>query len=354
MTELLEIAERHGLAVVEDAAQSIGATHHGRQTGTLGTAGVLSLNYHKIIHSGEGGIVLTDDDEVARIAQLSRNHGEVVADQAGLAGIANTIGSNFRMTEIEAAIAFTQLRKLDGLLELRRGLAARMTERLDGIDGVRGAMIAEGCTHSFYVYPLRLEDEVLDAVPRSAVVRALAAEGIPVSNGYVTPLYLQPMYQQRISRGTRGCPWTCGHWTGDVSYAKGICPVTERLHERELMLVDVTRSPLHNRRRRRCRGRAGEGPRRPRRATPDRRRGSRMTRAAQHPRRRARRGCRRGSGARGPRDPRQGLVYPCDRRPRQGRNGLRARGPARAGSRRRSRRPSRSTRCWSASVCAAC
>ena len=247
MTELLEIAERRGLAVVEDAAQSIGATHHGRQTGTLGTAGVLSLNYHKIIHSGEGGIVLTDDDDVARIAQLSRNHGEVVADQAGVAGIANTIGSNFRMTEIEAAIAFTQLGKLDGLLDLRRGLAARMTERLDGIDGVRGAITAAGCTHSFYVYPLRLEDEVLDAVPRSAVVRALAAEGIPVSNGYVTPLYLQPMYQQRISRGTRGCPWTCGHWTGDVSYAKGICPVTERLHERELMLVDVTRSPLCDR-----------------------------------------------------------------------------------------------------------
>jgi perosamine synthetase len=244
MTELLEIAGRRGLAIIEDAAQSIGATHHRRQSGTLGTAGVLSLNYHKIIHSGEGGIVLTDNDDVARIAQLSRNHGEVVADRAGLPGVANTIGSNYRMTEIEAAIAFTQLGKLDGLLELRRGLAARMTERVDGIDGVRGAIIAEGCTHSFYVYPLRLADEVLDVVPRAAVVRALAAEGIPVSNGYVAPLYLQPMYQQRISRGARGCPWTCGHWRGEVSYEIGICPVSERLHERDLMLVDVTRSPL--------------------------------------------------------------------------------------------------------------
>lgn len=247
MTELLEIARRHDLAVVEDAAQSIGATYHGRESGTLGTAGVLSLNYHKIIHSGEGGIVLTDDETVARIAALSRNHGEVVADRAGLPGIANTVGSNFRMTEIEAAIALAQLGKLDGLLELRRGLAARLSARLAQIDGIRPATVADGCTHSYYVYPLRLEEELLDAVPRDAVVRALAAEGIPVSNGYVTPLYLQPMYQQRISRGTRGCPWTCGHWNGEVSYEKGICPVTERLHDRDLMLADVTRSPLRER-----------------------------------------------------------------------------------------------------------
>jgi dTDP-4-amino-4,6-dideoxygalactose transaminase len=247
MNELCEIAERHGLAIVEDAAQSIGATHDGRQTGTIGTAGVLSLNYHKIIHSGEGGIVLTDDDDLALIAQLSRNHGEVVADQVELPSITNTIGSNFRMTEVEAAIARTQLDKLDGLLERRRALAARLTERLDGIDGVRGATTADGCTHSFYVYALRLEGEVLEAVSRETVVRALAAEGIPVSNGYVTPLYLQPMYQQRIGRGARGCPWTCGHWQGEVSYAPGICPVTERLHERELMLADVTRSPLQER-----------------------------------------------------------------------------------------------------------
>ena len=70
MGELLELAERHGLAVIEDAAQSIGATWHGRHTGTLGSAGVLSLNYHKIIHSGEGGVVLTDDAETALRARL--------------------------------------------------------------------------------------------------------------------------------------------------------------------------------------------------------------------------------------------------------------------------------------------
>ena len=108
MGELLAIAERHGLAVLEDAAQSIGATWEGRETGTIGTAGVLSLNYHKIIHSGEGGMVLTGDAEVAARARLVRNHGELAWHEAGV-GLANAIGSNFRMAEIEAAIATVQL-----------------------------------------------------------------------------------------------------------------------------------------------------------------------------------------------------------------------------------------------------
>jgi dTDP-4-amino-4,6-dideoxygalactose transaminase len=104
---LRALAQEHGLRLIEDAAQAAHATAHGRFAGTLGDAGVLSLNYHKIIHSGEGGVLLTDDPEVAQRAQMVRNHGEVVAEQCGLPDIANTFGSNYRMTEIEASIART-------------------------------------------------------------------------------------------------------------------------------------------------------------------------------------------------------------------------------------------------------
>lgn len=243
MEGILELADRHGLALIEDAAQSIGATWNGRETGTLGTAGVLSLNYHKIIHSGEGGIVLTSHPALAMRARLVRNHGEVTAGSAGV-GIAGTLGSNFRMTEIEAAIAVEQLAKLEPLLGTRRDLAGRLTERLAELPGVVPATVRDGCTHSFYVYPIRVIPEELDGLPRETLARALAAEGVPVAEGYVEPIYLQPMYQQRIAFGDQGCPWTCGHWGGEVSYEKGICPVTERLYERELMLADVTRVPL--------------------------------------------------------------------------------------------------------------
>ncbi len=244
MDRLLELSERHDLAVIEDAAQSIGATWNGRQTGTLGTAGVLSLNYHKIIHAGEGGIVLTDDPEVAQRARLVRNHGETVVGELDIENIANTIGSNFRLGEIEAAIAVEQLKKLDGLLAHRRHLAERLTARLSELPAILPATVATDCSHSYYVYPVRLELRRLEGVTRAAVARTLRAEGIPVAEGYVRPLYLQAMYQRRIAHGTEGCPWTCGHWHGQVSYEAGICPVAERLHEEELLLLDLCRAPL--------------------------------------------------------------------------------------------------------------
>ena len=242
--ELLEVARAHDLMVIEDAAQSIGATYGGRESGTLGDVGVLSLNRHKIIHCGEGGIVLTDDDQRALVAQLARNHGEVVVEQASPDDISNTLGSNFRPTEIEAAIAYEQLQKLDRLLAVRRELAAHLTQRVSGLPGLTPPVVAEGCTHSFYLYAMRVDEEALDGVSRAALAAALRAEGAPVSEGYVRPIYRQAVYQHRIGRGRRGCPWTCGHWHGDVSYAPGICPVTERLYERELLLTDVCRHPL--------------------------------------------------------------------------------------------------------------
>jgi perosamine synthetase len=244
MDELLELGRQHELAIVEDAAQSIGATWRGGETGTLGKVGVLSLNYHKIIHSGEGGMVLTQDDRAGQIAQLVRNHGEAVVDELGLDDVANTVGSNYRLSEIHAAIAVEQLKKLDALLAHRRELGEALTDRLRDLPGIEPAEVAEGATHSYYVYPVRLNLDELKGLSRDPIARALEAEGIPVSQGYVRPLYLQTMYQRRIARGTKGAPWTSGHWQGEVSYEAGICPAAERLHESQLLLLDVCRVPL--------------------------------------------------------------------------------------------------------------
>jgi perosamine synthetase len=246
MGELTELADRHGLRLIEDAAQSLGATWHGRETGTIGDAGVVSLNRHKIVQSGEGGVVVTDDPTVAQVAQLVRNHGEVVVANTDLPTIANTVGSNYRLSELHAAIATAQLAKLDDLLRVRQELGARLGERLADLPGLQPGLPAEGCTHGYYLFPVRLDHELL-GVSRKTFVRALRAEGAPATEGYVEPIYLQPMYQQRIARGTCGCPWTCGHWQGEVSYERGICPVTERMYESDLLLLDVCRVPLTTR-----------------------------------------------------------------------------------------------------------
>lgn len=243
MGELMELADRHGLRLIEDAAQSLGATWHGRQTGTIGDAGVLSLNRHKIIQSGEGGVVVTDDPTIARVAQLVRNHGEVVVANTDLPTIANTVGSNYRLSELHAAIATAQLGKLDDLLHVRQELGARLGERLAGLPGLQPGLPAEGCTHGYYLFPVQLDHDVL-GVSRKTLARALRAEGAPATEGYVEPIYLQPMYQQRIARGTRGFPWSGGIWQGEVSYDRGICPVTERLYDSDLLLLDVCRVPL--------------------------------------------------------------------------------------------------------------
>ena len=105
MDEIIEVARQHNLMVIEDAAQAPGALYKGRYAGTLGDMGVFSLNYHKTVHCGEGGIVVTNDDNLAERVRLIRNHAEVVVKDKGVQNIVNMVGFNYRMTEIEAAIA---------------------------------------------------------------------------------------------------------------------------------------------------------------------------------------------------------------------------------------------------------
>ena len=118
LPRIMEIAKKHNLFVIEDNAQAPGATVNGKEAGTIADIGVFSLNYHKVIHSGEGGILLTDNDELARKCQLIRNHGEVALDEQGNMDTV-AIGSNIRMSELHAAIGIEQLKKLDAFLETR-------------------------------------------------------------------------------------------------------------------------------------------------------------------------------------------------------------------------------------------
>ena len=240
--ELRAIAREHDLRIVEDAAQAVGASYKGRPAGTLGDIGVLSLNYHKIIHAGEGGLMLMDQPELAQRACLVRNHGEVVVESFGVADIANTLGSNFRMTEIGASIAREQLKKLPSLLERRYALGTYLAGKLAALPGVTPPRLEPGVTTTYYAYAIRLDVATL-GVSRASFVRALAAEGIELGEGYVRPIYLQPMYQRKIAHGGKGCPWTCGHYEGSVTYERGICPVAEQMHFQELVLGDFGAPP---------------------------------------------------------------------------------------------------------------
>ncbi len=228
------LAREHGLVLIEDAAQAPGAKYRGRWAGTLGHMGVFSLNYHKTIHSGEGGVIVTDSDDLADRLRLIRNHGEAVVKGMGASHLSHIIGFNYRMTEIEAAVAAVQLGRLEGLTTPREEATAYLRERWAGLPGIIPATTAADCRHAWYVMALQVDSAELGAT-RDWLVEALAAEGVPFGRGYVEPLYLQPIYQQRAFAAAAG---------SKVSYERGLCPVTESMHFERLMTTALIHSCL--------------------------------------------------------------------------------------------------------------
>lgn len=231
--EIMTIAREHDLKVIEDAAQGYGASYYGRPAGTLADIGVFSLNVHKIINCGEGGVCVTNDDELAERMRLIRNHGEEVVKEKGTKNIVNIIGYNYRMGEIEAAIASEQLKKVDSLVAERVENAEYLSEKLQRFPGITPPIVRPYVRHGYYGFPIRYNASQI-GIPRDLFVEAMRAEGIPTSIGYVEPIYLQPLYQHRIAYGTCGCPFTCTYnQESIVDYAKGLCPVVERMHYEE-------------------------------------------------------------------------------------------------------------------------
>ena len=202
MDGLMEVARRHGLTVIEDAAQAPGARYRGRPVGTIGELGGFSLNYHKTIQSGEGGVIVTDDDDLAQRLRLIRNHGEMIVESLEVADLANTFGGNLRMTEIEAAIALEQLRKLEALTRPRLELAAYLDERIARLSGIepQGLSAPKGSSHVYYFYAMFYEEAKV-GVPRSLFAEAVRAEGIQLREWYAPPVYWAPMYRDRIAFG---------------------------------------------------------------------------------------------------------------------------------------------------------
>jgi perosamine synthetase len=230
MDALIDIAERHGLKLITDTAQAPGTYYKGKITGTLAHVGGYSLNYHKHIHTGEGGIIVTNDDAIADRLRLIRNHAEAVVGNKGVSDLRNMVGHNFRLGEIECAIGIEQLKKLKDFVSGRQRAAEQLSQALKGLRGLRLPIVKPNCTHAYYMYPMVLDVEQL-GISRTRIIEALEAEGINgLAGGYVN-LHLLPMYQQKMAYGSKGFPWSSDICHRDVSYEKGICPVAERLHE---------------------------------------------------------------------------------------------------------------------------
>jgi dTDP-4-amino-4,6-dideoxygalactose transaminase len=250
MDPILALARQHGLKGIEDAAQAPGIRYKGRPVGAIGDIGGFSLNYHKHIHTGEGGVIVTNDDSLADRCRLIRNHGENAVEEWGIGDLTNMVGANYRLTELQAAIGLAQLDRLPDLIRHRQMLGELVATALQGCEVVQPAHVPSDRTHSYYVYPFRYTASGT-GVRREAFVAAVNAELPPPANvddvgmsaGYLRPLYLNPVFQKRIAIGSKGFPFDLLP-PGDDRYRPGICPTAERVQDEEMILSFLVRDPL--------------------------------------------------------------------------------------------------------------
>lgn len=217
--------------IISDTAQAPGAIRNGKICGTLSDIGGYSFNYHKHIHTGEGGLIVTNDEKLAERCRLIRNHAEAVIESRPSSPINNMIGFNFRMGEIEAAIAKCQLNKLDVIVKNRQKIADIITGILAKVKGIQCPQVSTGNTHVYYMYSLIL-DENLD---RKNIVSQLVKKGIEgVSEGY-TNIHRLPVFLNKKAYGNSSIPWNLNK--KNYLYGNGTCPIAEKYHDKQVFTL---------------------------------------------------------------------------------------------------------------------
>lgn len=211
---ILEIANRNGLRVIDDSCEALGAKYKGCMVGQFGDAAAFAFYPNKQITTGEGGVIVTNHESIAKLARSLRNQGR---GEMGAWLEHDRLGYNYRMDEMSAALGVSQLRRIEQFLAKRARVATWYTERLQNVAGVRPPVVKPHVRMSWFVYVVTLEE----GLDRDPVMKAMEAEGIP-TRGYFSPIHLQPYIRERF--GYRG----------------GELPVTESVVRRTIAL------PFHN------------------------------------------------------------------------------------------------------------
>ena len=192
---IARLAARHRLPVVEDAACALGAAYHGMRVGSLSRISCFSFHPRKVITTGEGGMITTDDDVLAARARVLRAQGASRAVRQ--AEVFSDLGFNYRMTDLQAAIGLEQLKRLDGFIAQRRRLAERYHRALGGLRGVRVPLAPPGVIHIYQSYLLRVTPEARSG--RDDVLAALQKAGVGAKPS-ITAIHLEPLYRRRFGR----------------------------------------------------------------------------------------------------------------------------------------------------------
>lgn len=243
MDPIMELARTHNLWVLEDGAQSPGAWYKGKRVGTIGHAAIFSTISGKITSTGEGGFVITNDDNLyekmwsAMDFGRKRSLGPASKFHWGLPC------TNYRITNMQAAIGLQQMKKLDRLIARREENARTLDARLSKVPGIQVMPRPDWGERVYYYYAIRIQRDILGTDMLNFAV-ALAAEGV-YDLGYLSttrwiiPQHLQPLFLNKSGYGGTKCPFECPWYEGHVEYGPGLCPVAERACDEVFWLSSV-------------------------------------------------------------------------------------------------------------------
>jgi dTDP-4-amino-4,6-dideoxygalactose transaminase len=250
MEEILDIAGRHGLHVIEDACQAHGATYKGRQVGSMGTVGCYSLNSSKILTGGEGGLFVADDPDIIGRARRLRTFGEDIPELGKLTGwnfrpyTVHSVGWNYRHQEMPAALARSQLKRLPEYVATAQRNAAYLNEQLTDVPGITPPYIPPDRTSSYYEYRVRLDPAALGlghVAPtafRDALGQTLQALGVGCELWHTEPAPAFPIFQNREGFGGQ-FPWTQPPASRDITYDVADFPEATALLDSSLVICDM-------------------------------------------------------------------------------------------------------------------
>ena len=233
--EIRKIAKKYSLFLIEDVAQAPLSFEGTKRCGLIGDIGVFSMNVHKHVQTGEGGFCLTDNSNLAMRLQMIRNHGENVIDWLKVKDLTNLVGLNLRLTEFQALLGINQFRKIESHVGYREDVSNYLTKQTKDLLGWQTPVIRKNCRHNYYMWTVKY-DSTKYGVSRKVLCQALNAEGFPVSEGYVEPLYRLPVFKKKIAIGSKGFPFNLN--SNNYNYNLSL-PVVEKLHKDQAILFQT-------------------------------------------------------------------------------------------------------------------
>ena len=239
--KIKKIVKNKNIKIITDNAQAPFAKYNGKISGTNADIGGFSLNYHKHINTGEGGIIITNSKKLAERMRLIRNHGEaVIKDNKDIQH--NIIGHNFRFGEIEAAIAIEQYKKLKKIVKQRQIICRRLTKGLSKLQGLILPKESKKITHNYYIYPMKINEKII-SIKKELIIKLLKKEGVQGLIDQYGGINNLPIFKNKIAYGKKNFPWSLQKKTKKKT---STCLKSEYLNKNVFFAIEVCLYELNN------------------------------------------------------------------------------------------------------------